>query len=145
LFEDFDLVKSLCSFEFILDSSSPFDGIISYLTRKHSGNVHDRGIVIITPTEPYDDSSKWAVQNAAELTVDSYFCSKNDQNQWRYYDFSDCRIKLTHYSIQSQSNSGTDQFALKVIGAKRISRSNKSREMGNVFSLGFVKSLFSSE
>jgi hypothetical protein len=52
--------------------------IISNLTRRHGGNVHDKGIVIIT--------SKWAgdgaKRNAADLTSLSFFNSKNEPGQW---------------------------------------------------------------
>jgi hypothetical protein len=34
--------------DFRLRGAKPFDGTISYLTRKHGGNVHDKGIVTIT-------------------------------------------------------------------------------------------------
>jgi hypothetical protein len=34
--------------EIVLNVSAPLDGILSYFTRKHGGNVHDRGIVTVT-------------------------------------------------------------------------------------------------
>jgi hypothetical protein len=73
--------------EIVPNVSSPLEGIISYLTRKHGGNVHDRGIVTITSTEPkcslfaslppYHDSPNSAAKNAADLTADRFFFSKD--------------------------------------------------------------------
>jgi hypothetical protein len=97
----------LIEIEFIPKSSTPLEGIICYLTGKHGGNVHDRGIVKITSTEPYDDTSRHAAKNAADLTSESYFFSKNIPNPWFCYDFVDCRIKPTHYSIRTP-NGGAD-------------------------------------
>jgi hypothetical protein len=90
--------------------STPLEGIISYFTREHGGNVHDRGIVKITSSEPYSDSSSYAAKNVADLTADSWFYSKNAPNQWLCYDFGDRRINLTHYSIRSRCNWDTDNY-----------------------------------
>jgi hypothetical protein len=84
--------------------------IISCRTREYDGNVHNRGIVKITSTEPYNDSSDDAAKDAADLTADSYFYSKDAPNQWLCYDFGDRRIILTHYSIRSRHSGGTDDY-----------------------------------
>jgi hypothetical protein len=34
------------------------EGIISYLTKKHGGNVHEKGIVTIASKSVYDDDPK---------------------------------------------------------------------------------------
>jgi hypothetical protein len=86
---------------------------ISYLTRKHEGNVHDRGIVTIISSEPSRDSSSHAAKNAADLTADSFSYSKSAPNQWLCYDFGDHRINLTHYLIRSRYDSGTNYCYLK--------------------------------
>jgi hypothetical protein len=98
------------SIEFLPNPSTPLEGIISYLTRKRNGNVHDRGIVTITSHEPYNENTWNAAKNAADLTADSYFYSKNAPNQWICYDFGDCQIKLTHYSIRSRHNGNTNDY-----------------------------------
>jgi hypothetical protein len=99
--------------EFIPNVSSPLEGIISSLTREYGGNVHDRGIVTVTSSDPSSSSSSCAAKNAADLTADSYFVSKNAPNQWLCYDFGDRRIRLTHYSIRSRHNGDTDSSYLK--------------------------------
>jgi hypothetical protein len=100
----------LIGIEIVPNVSSPLEGIISYLTREHGGNVHDRGIVKITSYQPASDSSAYAAKNAADLTANSYFFSKNASNQWLCYDFGDRCVNLTHYSIRSQYNSGADNY-----------------------------------
>jgi hypothetical protein len=54
------------------------------------------GIGTITSSGSWTDSPG----NAADLTVNSYFCSKDAPNQWLCHDFGDHRISLTHYSIR---------------------------------------------
>jgi hypothetical protein len=58
--------KSLTGVEFPLTEAKSVDGIISYLTRKHGGNVHDKGIVTIA-----SKSVKNGVPRLAVRTVSS--------------------------------------------------------------------------
>jgi hypothetical protein len=44
------------------------EGIISYLTKKHGGNVHEKGIVTITSKSVYDPELQRALKNVADLT-----------------------------------------------------------------------------
>jgi hypothetical protein len=71
------------------------------LTSKHSGNVHDRGIVNISGSTT--DSSLFA-KNVVDLLSTSYFQSNNAPNQWLCYDFKDRKVRPTHYSIRAHSN-----------------------------------------
>jgi archaellum component FlaC len=93
--------KSLKAIEFPLKEDKSFDGIISYLTRKHGGNVHDKGIVTVTSKSTWDDDSLWAPRNAADLTSRSCFQSKNEPGQWICWNFHKMRVRPTHYSINS--------------------------------------------
>jgi hypothetical protein len=79
------------------------DGIISYLTRKHGGNVHDKGIVTITSKSTWSNDPKYALRNLADLTASWYFSSDTEPNQWVCWDFQQMRIFLTHYTIRSTS------------------------------------------
>jgi uncharacterized coiled-coil protein SlyX len=90
--------KSLTETEFPLKEAKLLDGIISYLTRKHGGNVHDKGIVTIASKSV---SGQYAVRNVAELTSDSRFWSKNEPAQWVCWDFHEMRVRPTHYTIRS--------------------------------------------
>jgi hypothetical protein len=85
--------------EFPLKDAKSIDGIISYLTRKHGGNVHDKAIVTITSKSVYSEG--YALRNAADLTSDEYFASLNGPGQWVCWDFREMRIRPTHYVIRS--------------------------------------------
>jgi hypothetical protein len=76
-------------------------GIISYLTQKHNGNVHDKGIVTITSKSLYSDEPKFAQKNLADLSSNSKFWSKNGSGQWVCWNFHDIRVRPTHYTIKS--------------------------------------------
>jgi hypothetical protein len=93
--------KSLKGIEFPLKEAKSLDGIISYLTRKHGGNVHDKGIITITSKSVYKDKPKYAARNVADLYSDSYFFSKNEPGQWILWDFREMRVRPTHYTIKS--------------------------------------------
>jgi hypothetical protein len=88
-------------------SSSPLSGIISYLTLKHGGNVSDKNIVTVTASSCCGSGSSYMAKNAADLTVDSFSFSTNEENSWLCYDFKDMRIKPTHYSVRSRYNGGS--------------------------------------
>jgi hypothetical protein len=85
--------------EFPLKEAWPPDGIISYLTRKYGGNVHDKGIVTITSKSVYKDDPEWALRNVADLSSD-YFNSKDEPGQWICWDFHERRVCPTHYTIR---------------------------------------------
>jgi hypothetical protein len=89
------------SLSFPLKEAKSVDGIISYLTWKHGGNVHDKGIVTITSKSVINDDPKYAVWNLADLTSDSVFWSKNEPGQWVCLDFHEMRLRPTHYTIKS--------------------------------------------
>jgi hypothetical protein len=89
---------------------TPLDGIISYLTRKYGGNVHDMNAVTVTASAVLDSR---VPKNVADLEADSYFISVNAPNQWLCYDFKDMQIKPTHYSIRSRCDRGADFNQLK--------------------------------
>jgi hypothetical protein len=99
------------------------DGILAHLTRERSGNVHDRQVVEVTSgsfekethgTNPhsgaYENYSRVAAKNAADLETDSLFFSafRNDEediphtrNNWLSYDFKERRIVPTHCTIRT--------------------------------------------
>jgi uncharacterized coiled-coil protein SlyX len=84
--------KSHKTVEFPLKEAKSFEGIISYLTRKHGGNVHEMGIVTITAKSAEDDSPRCAVQNLV---------SNYEPGQWVCWDFGKMRVRPTHYTIKS--------------------------------------------
>jgi hypothetical protein len=83
--------------EFNLDSSRPFDGIISSLTRECGGNVHTRGVVSITTS----GNGRNHCHQVVDYGWNNYWYSNNTVNSWIRFDFRDRRIAATHYSILS--------------------------------------------
>jgi hypothetical protein len=102
----------LCPF----DAFRPFEGIIAHLTKKHGGNVHEKGIVKIASKSVNSDLPAglesrnfpvgfmfFAVKNVADLARASYFLSKPSlraENEWVSWDFQDRRVRLTHYTLR---------------------------------------------
>jgi uncharacterized coiled-coil protein SlyX len=85
--------------EFPLKEIKLLQGIIFYLTRKHGGNVHDKGIVTITSKSVYEDDPVCDPRNVADLASDYEFSSKDEPGQWICWDFHEMRVRLTHYVI----------------------------------------------
>jgi hypothetical protein len=85
--------------EIAFRSDAPLDGIISYLARKHGGNVGDVGVVNVTASSEYH--SGYPARNAADMTDTCCFGTENCADGWLCYDFKDSRIEPTHYSIRS--------------------------------------------
>jgi hypothetical protein len=76
------------------------DGIISYLTDKYGGNVHEKGIVTITSKSLISDH-RFALKNVADMKCDSRFFSENEPHQWICWDFREMRVRPTNYTVQS--------------------------------------------
>jgi hypothetical protein len=82
--------------------TDPFHGIISYLTRKHSENVQDKGIVAITSKSVNSAAPQYALRNVADLTSGSYFWPENEPGQWICWDFHAMRVRPDHGTIKSR-------------------------------------------
>jgi hypothetical protein len=80
------------------------DGIISYLTKKHGGNVDDKKIVRIS-AKTVKDKAHCGPRNIAEFTDnsdrESKFWSNNEPDQWVCWDFREMLVKPTHYTIRA--------------------------------------------
>jgi hypothetical protein len=84
-------------------------GIISHLTAKCGGNVHDKGFVEITASSVHSHPSyNFAPQNAAEFGDFSCFFSQNEPGQWISWDFKALRIEPTHYTIRTYDSGPND-------------------------------------
>jgi hypothetical protein len=91
------LVRPVKEVEFLPIDWNSFKGIISYLTRKHGGNVHDNGIVKIASKSLGSGS----VEDVADFSSDSYFMSRDEPDQWIRWDFHGMRVHPTHYTISA--------------------------------------------
>jgi hypothetical protein len=84
----------------IMPEFKSLDGVVSYLTTKHGGNVHDKGVISVTSSAVY--ASGYDLRNAVDLqNKSSMFCSKNEPKSWICYEMKTMEIILTHYSILS--------------------------------------------
>jgi len=83
---------------FAFSESAPFNGIFSYLTSKHGGNVHDKGIVSVTQSSTY---SNLYAKNCVDLNSDSYSETESQPNQWISFDFKEMKVRVTNYSIRA--------------------------------------------
>jgi hypothetical protein len=82
-------------------SESPSDGIISWLTETHGGNVCDLGIVSVTSSSVNNGrEAKHAVDFGSLL----YAQTKSALNSWLCYDFKGMRVDVSHYSIRTRPN-----------------------------------------
>jgi hypothetical protein len=79
-----------------MQAPESLEGIISYLTKKHGGNVHEKGIVTITSKSV---NPRYPPTNVADLTSDRWFNSKKEPDQWVRWDFREMRVCPTHYTI----------------------------------------------
>jgi hypothetical protein len=82
-----------------MNGVNSLDGIISYLTNKYGGNVHEKGIVTMTSKSVLNDDLKNALKNSADLTSGSAFMSKGEPGQWVCWDFLEGRVRPTQYTI----------------------------------------------
>jgi hypothetical protein len=72
-------------------------GVISYLTEKHGGNVHDLNIVTLTASSG-DVATINVICETSELSS-TCFATTSAPNQWICYDFKNMRVQLTQYSL----------------------------------------------
>jgi hypothetical protein len=91
-----------CLKKFNLDSSRPFDGIVSSLSRECGGNVHTQGVVSVTASSTASNQC----HHVTDHDWNSYWFSCNSANSWIQFDFKDRRISVTNYSIKSDGSSG---------------------------------------
>jgi hypothetical protein len=66
--------------EIRMKATNSLDGIIWHLTKKHRGNVQEKGIVTIT-SKSVDNDLKYDLTNVADLKSYSDFLSKNTRGQ----------------------------------------------------------------
>jgi hypothetical protein len=83
--------------EILMKEDNSVDGIISYLTTKHGGNVDEKGIVTITSKSRMNQGK--SPNKLADLADDSWFSSDSQPGQWICWDFHERRVRLTHYTL----------------------------------------------
>ena len=87
--------------EFCYNEARPLDGVIAHLTRECCGNVHKKGVVIVTGSSKYVRGE--CPENVADVGTDSFYCSNFEPNSWVSYDFKERRVAPTSYSVRAHS------------------------------------------
>jgi hypothetical protein len=95
-----------------MKGGEPLNGILFYLSRKHRGSVHDKGIVTITSSSIFRDDPQYSSKSLGDPGTVRVFGSMNEVNQWVKWDFHEMRVLPTRYSIQTH-NSPADHCHLK--------------------------------
>ncbi|KAH0787280.1 F5/8 type C domain containing protein [Histomonas meleagridis] len=78
----------------------PFEGIISYLTKKCGGNVNEKGIVIIT-SETALKSPKRHPSVVADFSSPDYYYSLDSKTNWIKFHFINSTVSITSYTLKS--------------------------------------------
>ncbi|KAK8897750.1 hypothetical protein M9Y10_015715 [Tritrichomonas musculus] len=82
-------------------SFSDRNGIIKFLTKESGGNVHENGIVSVTPSS--ECSVFCRAKNVVDFDdLDSRLVTNDEENSWLKYDFKNRKVRPTHYSIRSK-------------------------------------------
>jgi hypothetical protein len=104
--------------EFEFSEGGAFSGILSDLTKKCGGNVHENGIVNITSSGD-NRNNCWQIANHGWTDC---WISQNDANSWVCFEFKNSQISLTSYTLRSHT--GTVNYLVHwVIDASNDERS----------------------
>jgi hypothetical protein len=78
------------------------NGIIAHITRKHCGDVHDKGIAMDYAQSIYTENDMLAMRNLPPRTPFVFVSmSPDDSGQWICFDFKEMRVYPSHYTIVS--------------------------------------------
>jgi len=80
----------------------PFDGVVAYLREQCDGDVHDKGVVIVTAATD-KHAPVHAVKNVVDPGDETYYVLGGEQNQFICLDFKARAVRVTHYSLQSHA------------------------------------------
>ena len=101
--------------EVVYNKAKPLDGIITYLTHKCGGNVHENDVVEVKGSSVYESGGiEHAAKNAVDLGSDSSFQSKDQSKSWIRYDFKNFGVMLTSYSIRTAASGAPKSWVLEV-------------------------------
>jgi hypothetical protein len=83
-----------------LPNQQSFYGIISFLSEKCSGNVHEHGIVRITSKSVNGDPDTSMVWKVGDIHEHHYFVSGASDEEWICWDFESRRVIVSDYTIR---------------------------------------------
>jgi hypothetical protein len=98
--------KVLRSVECPMKDPRLLNGIIAYLTKKHTKmfskvDLVEKGVISVTSKSVFSDNPWNQVKNVLDLASDLFFQSKDEPNQWVCWDFRDARVQITNFTIRS--------------------------------------------
>jgi hypothetical protein len=96
------------------DPSSPWSGVLSFLTSECGGNVHERGVVNITHSS--DCYNK--CHQITDHGWNSYWYTNNYLRSWTQFDFKDSSICLTDYALKSDGFSSHHLLQWEIEGSE---------------------------
>jgi hypothetical protein len=83
----------------------PLDGILWYLTKKYGGNIHEKGVVIVS-ANPGSSDGKFGVPDFVRSDMPQgkpeFHTAFDKPEQWICWDFREMRLRLTRYAIRLQ-------------------------------------------
>jgi hypothetical protein len=102
------LTRGPGSHTFPILAPNSLHGIISFLTQKAGGNVHEKGVVKLTsssvsPAPDQSPADQRGLEDVVNLESGFHFFSKSKPGQWVCWDFGEMRVRLDHYTIIGHS------------------------------------------
>jgi hypothetical protein len=99
------VVNPRCASHLSFPLSTPLDGIISYLTRKHGGNVHDLGLIEVTVSSIKQNKPEHHGKQVLDFGGTRQFSTGLCENPWICFDFKAGLIFVTYYTMVTDHNS----------------------------------------
>jgi hypothetical protein len=121
------------------------EGILLYLTTKHGGHVHEKGVVIITSKSFLRDDPRYLAKNAADFTYDWSFLSNGEPGQWISWDFGEKRIRPTDCTMNAFApkswiaEGSLDGWTWREIGRRKDKEDFNHRQYA--FILGWIETI----
>jgi hypothetical protein len=93
--------------------SSPWSGILSFLSSQCGGNVHERGLVNLTSSS--DGYNR--CHQIANHGWNDYWYTNSSPRSWVQFDFNDSSVCLTNYILKSDGNNANHLLQWKIEGS----------------------------
>ncbi|OHT11975.1 hypothetical protein TRFO_18356 [Tritrichomonas foetus] len=96
-------------------SRNKMNGIISFLTLIYSKNIIDTNIVTLTASSSRIINDKeYSLSYLVDFNKTNRYCTKNLEKSWIRFDFKDCKIMLTHYSLISSNSNQPKNWSIEI-------------------------------
>jgi hypothetical protein len=88
-----------------IPGTGSLSGVIAWLTKRHNGNVYQRGLLEITSNHPLDQEAL-APFVVTDFEGERRFSSDDKELPWLMYEFKEMRVEATAYELRSAQNIG---------------------------------------